>query len=302
VAPCNWQNRAQFFNIFESEGPTMFTLIERCLRRINAARLPWHKPKKNKPHEPALESRFQSIVQQIPALQKLPEQDLGKLRGLVKLFLADKAFHGIHGVNLDWRLKLKIAVLACLPALHLGYGALEGWYDIVVYPDAFVATRQRVDGGSGAVHEYRETLLGEAWSQGPIVLAASEIERNFAHPENGQSVVLHEIAHKIDGLDRSVDGVPPMQSAKRFVEFQAAMRRSLAAFREQLQVAQLPTVFGVEDALDQDIHQPWIDPYGAKNAEEFFAVASETYFLAPERLQQRLPEAYRVLDQFYQQS
>jgi len=44
-----------------------------------------------------------------------------------------------------------------------------------------------------------------------------------------------------------------------------------------------------------------IDPYGATNAAEFFAVATECFFELPRRMQSEHPELYQVLRDFYRQ-
>ncbi len=44
-----------------------------------------------------------------------------------------------------------------------------------------------------------------------------------------------------------------------------------------------------------------LDPYGAEDPAEFFAVATETFFEAPRRLASRHPALYDVLRRFYRQ-
>ena len=44
-----------------------------------------------------------------------------------------------------------------------------------------------------------------------------------------------------------------------------------------------------------------IDPYGAEAVEEFFAVASEAFFVAPADMRAQEPALYRLLAGFYQQ-
>ena len=248
----------------------MLTWLSEKYRRFRAGRYPWQ------------ESWFQAALHRVPALKRLNAAEVSRLRQLVKEFLVDKQFHAALDLRLTESLKVKIATLACLPALYLGYGVISGWYDIVVYPEAFIAQRSKVDAGTGVVHEYQETLAGEAWQRGPIVLSAADIERDFANPDIGHSVVLHEIAHKIDGLDASVDGVPPLpkREARLFAE------RLMWAFND----------------LNQRIAlgQPhWINAYAAQSPQEFFAVATESYFLNPDRLQAEFPALYPAFEGFY---
>lgn len=248
----------------------MLTWLSEKYRRYSASRYPWQ------------ESWFQAALLRLPALKRLNGAEVVRLRQLVKEFLVDKQFHAVQDLRLTESLKVKIATLACLPALYLGYGVMSGWYDIVVYPEAFIAQRSKIDPATGVVHEYEETLAGEAWQRGPIVLSAADIERDFANPDVGHSVVLHEIAHKIDGLDAVVDGVPPLpqRDAKLFAE------RLMWAF----------------DDLNQRIAggQPHsINAYAAQSPQEFFAVATESYFLQPERLQAEFPALYPSFERFY---
>jgi hypothetical protein len=44
-----------------------------------------------------------------------------------------------------------------------------------------------------------------------------------------------------------------------------------------------------------------IDEYGVTNPAEFFAVATESFFERPREMQQRYPELYEELKQFYKQ-
>ena len=44
-----------------------------------------------------------------------------------------------------------------------------------------------------------------------------------------------------------------------------------------------------------------IDPYGATNAAEFFAVVSELFFEKPKQLRKKHPDLYQQLAGFYQQ-
>jgi MtfA peptidase len=247
----------------------MLNFLTRWFRRFRARRYPWR------------EAWFQSVLHRVPALAALSLADRDRLRALVQEFLVEKQFHAANDAELTESLKVKIATLACLPALYLGYGVVQGWYDIVVYPDAFIATRSRTDAG-GIVHEYRETLAGEAWQQGPIVLSAAAIERDLANPARAHSVVLHEIAHKIDGLDAQVDGVPPLPKAQA-EQFKRALHGAFDDLTHKLQYG-----------LAHDI-----DAYAAHSPEEFFAVATERYFLAPAALQQEYPALFAAMTRFY---
>ena len=88
-------------------------------------------------HEPW----FQAVIYRVPGLSRLANPEKATLRQLVKEFLVDKKIYGAGGLEIDLGLKIKIATLACWPALHLGFGALEGFSSVVVYHEGFRAMR-----------------------------------------------------------------------------------------------------------------------------------------------------------------
>jgi len=45
--------------------------------------------------------------------------------------------------------------------------------------------------------------------------------------------------------------------------------------------------------------KPWLDPYGATEPAEFFAVLTETFFQQPEHLLEAQPEVYKALCGYY---
>ena len=52
---------------------------------------------------------------------------------------------------------------------------------------------------------------GEAHhADGPVMLVWSSARREAANPRLGRDVVLHEFAHKLDMLDGTIDGTPPI--------------------------------------------------------------------------------------------
>lgn len=244
-------------------------------RAYKAKKLPWAT------HEPW----FQAVLYRVPALQHLAEGEKSTLRQMVKEFMVSKSFFGAGGLELDLGTKIKIATLACWPALHLGFAALDGFSSVVVYEDSFRATRQALDQQTGLVSEYQQTMLGETSQHGPIVLSKADIERDLAGIERFGNVVVHEIAHKIDALDGAIDGVPPLHPHMSRRDFQGSLSSAFAALRQDLSLGRAP-----------------IDGYAAHSPPEFFAVTSEYYFLAPSHLNAMYPGVFAELDAFYRKA
>jgi Mlc titration factor MtfA (ptsG expression regulator) len=206
-----------------------------------------------------------------------------RLRGLTERFLADKAITGAAGCRLTPERRRLIALLCCQPVLHLGFDWLQGWHELIVYPGQFGVRRHDYDEDTGVVAEWDDELVGESWDRGPLILAWAEVRADLVTPEAGYHVVAHEIAHKLDALDGSMDGTPPLPDAA----FRAAWVRDFQA---------------AYDALRSDVEagrEPPIDAYAAEAPDEFFAVTSEYHFSAPEILAAAMPAVAQRLAEFY---
>ena len=105
-------------------------------------------------------------------------------------------------------MRVIIASQACLPILSLGLNCLSGWLDIVVYPGAFRVSRDFID-SAGVIHQQKNTLSGECWLRGPIILSWDDIDQE-QQTHSGRNVIIHEIAHKLDGLNGIANGYPPL--------------------------------------------------------------------------------------------
>ena len=224
---------------------------------------------------------WSSTIESIPVLDRLDSEEQEKLRGLALLFLHEKHIEPAGGLELDESMCLRVAVLACLPILELGLDCYQGFVSVVVYPDAFVVRDRETVDEAGVVHVGDEVLSGEAWEQGPVILAWKEIEASGRC--EGFNVVVHEFAHKLDMLSGAVDGIPALHrdiDEKHWLEvFQTAYDDLCAR-------------------LDRG-EEPWLDPYAAEEPGEFFAVCSEMFFDVPEALRANYPEIYAQLSAFF---
>ena len=219
-----------------------------------------------------------------PFLQRRDAADAAELRRLTSLFLDRKEFHCVGGLKLTDAMAVAIAAQAALPVLRLGLQRYDGFVGIVIHPDAVVAQRATQD-DDGIVHEYEETLAGEAMEGGPVMLSWPDVRRAGHSAPQGYNVVIHEFAHVLDMADGVADGVPPLPPALSPAHWQAVMSGEFERFVQRVDA-------GEDTALD---------PYGANGAEEFFAVASESFFVDARRLQAEHPALYTLLARFYAQ-
>jgi Mlc titration factor MtfA (ptsG expression regulator) len=218
-----------------------------------------------------------------PALARLTDEQQSRLRALSLLFLHEKQFEAARGMLLDEAKCVRIASMACLPILELGFDAYAGFRSVVVHPDEFVVRDRSYEDEDGVVHVGDDVLSGEAWEQGPIVLAWTEVEESGRG--EGYNVVVHECAHKLDMLGGEADGVPPLHGELRVPEWVAAFDAAYDA---------------LADALERG-EETWLDPYAIEDPAEFFAVCAEMFFDVPSEFKAEYPELYDQLRRYFKQ-
>jgi len=224
-----------------------------------------------------------ATVAAAPAFGRLSADQQQRLRDLALLFLHEKHFEPVQGMVLDDAKRLRIAALACLPILELGLDAYAGFHSIVVHPDEFLVRDREYEDEHGVVHVGDDLLSGEAFEQGPVVLAWTEIEASGRG--EGYNVVAHEMAHKLDMLSGETNGVPPLHADMRTPEWVAAFDAAYDDLTAQIER-------GVT---------PWIDPYAVEDSAEFFAVSVELFFDMPKELRKEYPDVYAQLTRFFKQ-
>jgi hypothetical protein len=221
-----------------------------------------------------------------PFLQARSEADLARLRQLCSLFLARKEFSGMQGLVVDDAMAVAIAAQACLPVLHLkaGLAVYDNMVGIVVHPGEVIARREFMD-EDGVVHEVEEALTGEAMEGGPVMLAWSDIAAAGASAELAYNVVIHEFAHVLDMASGPADGIPPHTDRAAAQAWVQTLDAAYATFCERV-----------------DAHEPTLlDPYGAESVTEFFAVATEAFFVAPAGFRLEHPDLYRLFSVYFSQ-
>lgn len=218
----------------------------------------------------------------LPVLDGLGAEERRELQDLALLFLRDKALEGAQGLRLSQEMRLLIALQACLPVLRLGLDWYRGWYAVIVYPEEFVPQREWVD-EDGVVWMAEEPMSGEAWEQGPVILSWADVEAG--HQRDGFNVVIHELAHKLDMLDGSANGHPPLHAGMSDSRWARVFTN---AYRDMVR-----RVDGGEDTT--------LDPYATESPAEFFAVVSEAFFELPRLLADEYPDVYGHLRDFYRQ-
>ena len=213
--------------------------------------------------------------------KRLPNDLRLRLNSYVNVFMAEKSFEACGGLSeLTEEMCVTIAGQACLLLLNGRCGFYDTLSTVLIYPDMYSGessiNKDGTVGGGG-------NRLGESWKSGTVILSWVHSLRGPAIVNDGKNVVLHEFAHQLDQKDGSADGAPLLGFTEEHKDwaksFGAAYERHAKRYRGGRKLV--------------------IDAYGATNPAEFFAVATETFFEKPKKLQQRYPRVYDHLKSFY---
>lgn len=223
-----------------------------------------------------------AVVASLPLLKGLTADELERLRELASLFLHEKSLEPVHGLVVNDAMHIYLAAQAALPILNLGADWYDGWKSVVLYPGQFASRQEWMD-ENGLVHSRREIRSGEAWQRGPIVLSWADVEASGAC--EGYNAVIHELAHKLDYSNGSINGCPALHEGMRVRDWRAAFEPAYEDLCKRVDR-------GEASALDT---------YATEAPEEFFAVMSEHFFETPGLLKREYPAVYEQLKQFYLQ-
>ena len=224
------------------------------------------------------------LDKQFPRYSSLPEEIKAKLQGYTKLLIHEKYFEACGDLpKVTDEMKLVISTQAALLLVglkkHHFYSRLKS---ILVYPGAFRDEGRRRFG----IHdEERGTLLGESWGTGSVILSWESVVAGARNSDDGMNVTIHEFAHQLDQADGAADGVPILGSRDAYQQWSEVFQSDYEELVEEVNRRRGP--------------EPFLDPYGATNPAEFFAVASETFFEAPNDLVEEHPELYDQLKIYY---
>lgn len=207
--------------------------------------------------------------------EDIPTDIRQRLELIASALISDKNFEACGGLPAVTR-EMKVVIMAQAALLLVGrdhqlYPKLR---TVLVYPDAF----------SGGREEAEEVVrLGESWDSGSVILSWRSVRKGGEDRRDGHNVVLHEFAHQLDQENRQADGFPVISNRRDIGKWAHAFSEAYETFCEE---------------LDQG-RKTVMDPYGATNPAEFFAVATETFFEKARQLQRDERDLYEQLKNYY---
>lgn len=235
--------------------------------------------RRRKAFERSLPDAMRAAMERNVALvNALPEAERRRLEALVIAFLDEKQFVGCNGLEITDEIRVTIAAQACLLLLGRPRSLYDELQSILVYPSAFFV-EDEVHDEAGVVERRRRELSGEAWDSHRIILSWEDIADTAQRPADGYNVVLHEFAHYLDA-----EGLGLAPRAKlRAQAWAEAMHEEYEALAGAVERGE----------------ETFLDPYGAEDETEFFAVATEEFIECSADLAHALPRLYALMRDFY---
>ncbi|MBI3520438.1 MAG: zinc-dependent peptidase [Bacteroidetes bacterium] len=180
-------------------------------------------------------------------------------------------------VEIDDTDRLLVASSAIIPIFAFTDWKYYNISEVLLYPGSFNEKFETAG-------EERRILgmVGEGAMNGTMILSKPALLQGFDNTSDKNNTAIHEFVHLIDKTDGAIDGIPENLLGKKYV---------------------LPWVNLIAKEIEQiNKGKSDINPYGATNQTEFFAVASEYFFERPELLKSKHPELYQLMEEAFQQN
>jgi MtfA peptidase len=234
-----------------------------------------HKNKRKISLSPINEEQKQLLEGNVSFYAQLANEKKAEFEKRVKHFLSTVAITGVN-TEVEELDKLLVASSAIIPIFGFKDWAYINLNEVLLYPDSF--NEIFAQEGSG-----RTTLgmVGTGPHQNTMILSQHELRQGFLNKTAKTNTAIHEFVHLVDKTDGAVDGLPETLIANQYVV-------------PWLNLMHQKIIEILKNKTD-------INPYGATNEAEFFAVVSEYFFERPDLLQQKHPELHELLTKIFRQ-
>lgn len=211
------------------------------------------------------------LAERVAFYQRLSAEEQREFERNVRCFLAEHTIAGPKQKPVSDETRVLVAASAAILLFGREDLDLPSRIDVVVYPDAFNEEYEVKRKGE---------ILGQAHSQGPVILSERALREGFSRASDGQNVGIHEFAHMLDLEGARFDGTPSGMDSASARAWAGLVHGEIARIERQRSI---------------------LRQYGATNEAEFFAVASEAFFERPAAMREKHPELYNLLKSFYGQ-
>lgn len=213
------------------------------------------------------------LEDQVPFYQQLNNQKQIEFKERASHFLTQVKITGVRTKVEDLD-RVLIAASAIIPIFNFPGWEYPNLNEVLLYPDSFSHEFEQ----EGEERHILGMVGSGAYSQ-VMILSQFELRQAFLNETGKNNTAIHEFVHLIDKTDGEIDGIPESLLGRQYI-------------KPWLQLMQEKIKEIIDDKSD-------INPYGATDEAEFFAVASEYFFERPELLKAKHPELYELMEKIF---
>ncbi|MBS1574807.1 MAG: zinc-dependent peptidase [Bacteroidetes bacterium] len=229
--------------------------------------------KKEAKIKPLPASYKQILLDNVLFYQRLDDEGKKNFENRVERFLSTIIITGA-GTTVEDIDRVLIGASAIIPIYafpHWEYGNLD---EVILYPETF-NEQFEIQGNNRSVLG----MVGDGPMQRTMILSQAALREGFSNKTDKNNTAIHEFVHLLDKTDGATDGIPEILLQHKYV---------------------LPWVEMMHKNIDSILkNKSDINPYGATNQAEFFAVVSEYFFERPHLLESKHPDLYAMLSMMF---
>ena len=209
------------------------------------------------------------LEERVPFYQQLTKVKQTEFEERAAHFLMQVKITGVKTV-VEETDRVLIAASAIIPIFNFAGWEYKNLHEVLLYPDSFSHEFEQQGGERNILG-----MVGSGAMNHVMILSQFELRQSFSNESGKNNTAIHEFVHLLDKTDGEIDGVPESLLDRQYI-------------KPWLQLMQQKIQEICDDRSD-------INPYGASNEAEFFAVASEYFFERPDLLKEKHPELYELL-------
>lgn len=214
------------------------------------------------------------LTENVAFYQKLAPGEQLHFEQRVAYFLNHIRITPIRGADVRMEDRVFVAAAGVIPLFRFKNWFYNNLDEVLIYPDTFSKDFE-LKGENRNV----AGMVGDGFMHRTMILSLQYLRSGFLQHTKGNTAI-HEFVHLVDKSDGAVDGIP-----ENLLD-QSSVKAWVSLVHEY-----------IKEIREQDIND--INPYGATNPEEFFAVVAEYFFQEPELLAARHPELFRMLERAF---
>ncbi|MBS1608035.1 MAG: zinc-dependent peptidase [Bacteroidetes bacterium] len=229
--------------------------------------------KKEAKIKPLPASYKQILLDNVLFYQRLDDEGKKNFENRVERFLSTIIITGA-GTTVEDIDRVLIGASAIIPIYAFPHWEYSNLDEVILYPETF-NEQFEIQGNNRSVLG----MVGDGPMQRTMILSQAALREGFSNKTDKNNTAIHEFVHLLDKTDGATDGIPEILLQHKYV---------------------LPWVEMMHKNIDSILkNKSDINPYGATNQAEFFAVVSEYFFERPHLLESKHPDLYAMLSMMF---